>query len=771
MKQTHTLYKFEDFTLNCKERVLYRGDKILTLAPKVFDTLCVLVESGGRIVSKDDLMDRIWQDSIVEESNLTQNIYTLRRTFGKRNKFIETVPRRGYRFAAEVCRIENGNGFSPDKIRDKSNGSSSISEIVFARKTKTTVLEEEVIEDDESTDPEKNKTKLLPATVDAKPRFLRSKRFRLGLFTGIFIAVLFSAVGFYLWQKSFPQTVAAPVGNVVLKKLTDSGDVVSMSISPDGQFLATVRKKSESKNEIHLTDIENGQDLPIDLSKDFDPQTVVFSADGNSIYFQNHRANVRGSEIYKTSRFGGAAALSAVDVWSDFSVSKSGDEIAFYRRRGNLNEHDLIVTDLADKSEKVILTKHFPVGFDLRTAPEFSPDGQTIYAVLKPSGKPVGQLIKIDRETAQETAIEIPEARQFASVAAMPNGAELLVALREEDKFPQIYKVKTSGGKLRRLTNDLSVYRKISLSADGRRLAVQRKNTFSHIWLVPEIDAGQAMQITSGDANRDGKHGVDVLPDGRIVYTSLEDLNRDLWLVNPIDGAKQQITRDRSEVNERPFVTGDGNYIYFNALGEKTYNIERIGTNGREREKVTFNDSADDSFPVVSPDGAKLYFIRREKGRSTIQRKILPDGAETALKLPEGFSPEGFLAISPDGRFLAFRQTDRERMSEVKENESYKVRVAVVPVDGEASQSKMIEIETSKSQFRWNKESDAIYFIRHTPRDSAIWKQKVFEEVAPERIVELKNTEIYHFQFTNAGDLVVSRGDHRDDAILLTNFN
>lgn len=104
-KEKKELYEFGEFRLDACERVLWRGAEIVALSPKVFETLLLLVEHEGKIISKSEMMDRIWADTFVEEGNLTQNIYTLRRLLGQDEhggKFIENVPRRGYRFAAPV---------------------------------------------------------------------------------------------------------------------------------------------------------------------------------------------------------------------------------------------------------------------------------------------------------------------------------------------------------------------------------------------------------------------------------------------------------------------------------------------------------------------------------------------------------------------------------------------------------------------------------------------------------------------------------------------
>ena len=104
-QQDNRSYEFGRFRLNVAERVLLREGELVPLTPKVFDILLTLVENSGQVVSKDDLMKRVWPNTFVEEGNLTQNISLLRKALGETPggvQFIETVPRRGYRFVAET---------------------------------------------------------------------------------------------------------------------------------------------------------------------------------------------------------------------------------------------------------------------------------------------------------------------------------------------------------------------------------------------------------------------------------------------------------------------------------------------------------------------------------------------------------------------------------------------------------------------------------------------------------------------------------------------
>lgn len=106
-------YAFGDFRMEAaKRRLLLKGEAV-PLTPKVFDTLLYLVENRGKIVEKDELMQAIWPDTVVEENNLNQNISTLRRVLGENrgeNRYIATIPGKGYRFIAPVDLVSAGTG-------------------------------------------------------------------------------------------------------------------------------------------------------------------------------------------------------------------------------------------------------------------------------------------------------------------------------------------------------------------------------------------------------------------------------------------------------------------------------------------------------------------------------------------------------------------------------------------------------------------------------------------------------------------------------------
>jgi DNA-binding winged helix-turn-helix (wHTH) protein/Tfp pilus assembly protein PilF len=102
---TSRLCSFSPYRLDFARRLLLRGGEPVPLHPKALDILIVLVQHRGEVVSKDDLMKAVWPDAFVEEANLSQNIFVLRKTLGERaqeNRFIATIPGRGYSFVATL---------------------------------------------------------------------------------------------------------------------------------------------------------------------------------------------------------------------------------------------------------------------------------------------------------------------------------------------------------------------------------------------------------------------------------------------------------------------------------------------------------------------------------------------------------------------------------------------------------------------------------------------------------------------------------------------
>src|SRR5688572_16522153 len=107
-RQENNLYEFGPFRLDAQEHLLLRDGEVVRLAPKALDLLVALVENSGHVLGKDELMKQVWPDSFVEEANLSRHIFALRKALEddkNSSRYIETIPRRGYRFVAGVVEV------------------------------------------------------------------------------------------------------------------------------------------------------------------------------------------------------------------------------------------------------------------------------------------------------------------------------------------------------------------------------------------------------------------------------------------------------------------------------------------------------------------------------------------------------------------------------------------------------------------------------------------------------------------------------------------
>lgn len=169
------MYEFDKFRLDPSERLLLRDNKQVALTGKVFDILTVLVKNSGHLLERDELMKTIWPDTAVEEGNLTRYVSTLRKALGEngQHQYIETVPRRGYRFIADVSAVEAEEGNSASRKQTRPQVT-SLAGVLLA----SAVFELQALADGEKQSPaHKNIESKMPATRRSV-RFILTLSFR-----------------------------------------------------------------------------------------------------------------------------------------------------------------------------------------------------------------------------------------------------------------------------------------------------------------------------------------------------------------------------------------------------------------------------------------------------------------------------------------------------------------------------------------------------------------------------------------------------------------
>ena len=307
-------HRFSDFTIDIEQKVLLRGGKAIPMAPKVFETLLALVENHGRIVLKEELMKRLWPDTFVEESNLTFNIQQLRKSLGDNAReplYIETIPRRGYRFIAEVKPL--ATPIAPTQIN---TGDKPVPQV--------TVL-----------------TKARMITVLA--------------IVGVAIA------GLVYWNsarsggKSSSEIIAkdAPGRRLKLVELTATGQSHHVAISPDGKYVAYTRR---SQNSVEIWVRQLASNTNVELLTADRIAGLGFDKSGESLLF------VKGdpSALYRVSLIGGVPTKLIDGLEGKFAVSPDGSQIAFIREvvnRDGQREFSLHVANSDGRNERTLLVR------------------------------------------------------------------------------------------------------------------------------------------------------------------------------------------------------------------------------------------------------------------------------------------------------------------------------------------------------------------------------------------------------------------------------
>jgi DNA-binding winged helix-turn-helix (wHTH) protein/Tol biopolymer transport system component len=241
------IYEFDDFRLDAGRRLLLQRGEPVPLKPKVFDTLLYLARHQGRILEKDELMRAIWPDAIVEENNLNQNVSTLRRVLGEslgENRYIVTVPGRGYRFAATVTAVPN--------------------ETVGRQASEILAIE-----------PAGEKTAEAAVGVPSQPASHSRSRWMAA-------GALAAAAAVLLWA-AWPTPRADPVKRVVSLDLDVGNEVSQPAISPDGNTLVFL-----ANGRLAVRRLDQTQIAP--LSGTEGASSPFFSPDGQWIgYFASHK--------------------------------------------------------------------------------------------------------------------------------------------------------------------------------------------------------------------------------------------------------------------------------------------------------------------------------------------------------------------------------------------------------------------------------------------------------------------------------------------------
>ena len=577
-------YRFGDFIVDTDQKVLLREDKALPLTPKLFETLLILVENSGRIVQKEQFMQRLWPHTFVEEANLTSNIQQLRKSLGdnaRQPRYIETVTKRGYRFIANVQRVETAPTAVPAAVTDR----------------------------------KRPKRKVVIALATA--------------------AVVVVCGGFVL--RRFLNASSKHLGDLVatlplkIERLTASGQSRNAAISPDGRYVAYTQM-FKGRYSIWIRQLTTNTNTEI-VSPSNNIIGMAFSHSGEYLYF------VKGdpSALYRVSLSGDVPVKILERLEGKFSLSPDDSRIAFIRVSTNDNgqqEHTLMIANSDGANESKLLSRQYPDKLD---APTWSPDGESIVCAYGNSAAGSQGMSLVEVRAVDGSTRELSGEKFFniAKIMWLPQKTGLIMsAAKKSEDYRQLWRVSYPSLQFTEISAGLSSFSDLSLTSNGDKVVASQSTRAFDLWVGATREAENLKKVTAV---------MDKFcwtPDGRLVYSLNTIGNVDLWVMRP-DGQEQRQLTLNSATNDAPTVTPDGRYIVFISNRAGAFQVWRMQIDGSD--PVALTNGGGKNFPSISPDGKWVLYNTTDDWQ--LWRVSIEGGEATRLSdsyaLFPSISPDG----------------------------------------------------------------------------------------------------------------------------------
>ena len=773
-------FNFGNFTLDLEKRLLLRDGEPVPLTPKAFDTLALLVRRSGHVVGKDELLDEIWADAFVEESTIAQNVFTLRKALGQNhteNQFIETVPKHGYRFIADVKAIDGATNGKPENGQQR-----AAHNIIVSEKISTAEISDAETVDAASKDARANENEECDfATVNVKAdaasnpptarrRDLHSAKphTRFNFQTKLLAPMmLLLAVAVAAWLFLFTQInegtsdFAALMPHTRTTQLTNTGQVLRAAVSPDGKYVAYIQSE-RGQESLWLRQVEMAGGIEIVQPDGSHFVGITFAPDSNSIFYVNYDKDWSFGGLYQVPVLGGAARKILTDVDSQISFAPDKKRFAFVRNYLRRNETHLIIANLDDANQQQHLAFHEGVHWMTDAAPAWSPDGKIIIrqarsATSNPANTKT-HLVEVNVADGKQTIFNTHQWEAIDAIEWLADGTGLIVAARDNASLLayQLWQIDYPGGEARAITKDSNSYSSASVTADMKSLVTILHRRIVNLWIAPGDKASEAVKILSGNSKELGwMLGVQWLQDGRIIYGSTASGKEDIWLMNA-DGSNQKQLTTTAGANFEPTVSADGRtMVYVSKAADAAPHLWKMNLETGECAQLT--NGVSEFRPDISPDGRWVVYMLLDKDSPRVWKTSL-DGNEAAIQLSDKITSGP--RYSPDGRFVAcFYRADVDTFS----------KLAIIPFDGGEPVKVFDKSPTTfvESGIQWTPDGRALTFIVNRDGVSNIWLQPLDGSPA-KQLTNFTSETIFRFAWSPDGKrFVAERGTEIGDIVLI----
>lgn len=704
-------FRFSEYELDPGSRTLFRAGRPIELYSKTFDLLCVLVLNHGRVVSKDELLASVWPDQFVEENNLTVQMSALRKVFAGENgngRYIATVPGQGYKFVAELEQ--------PDD------------EIYIEQRTIERITVEEILPQPIAT--------LGPG---------RSNRYRLAIAGSIFLAAVVCTG--YFWKRGLSAATPAPFEQISVKRLTTNGKVANVAFSPDGKFFVYSTAKT-----LFLGHTAGGEPIELRPAADVKYRALQFSPDSNMLYYVVTGSEFPTGALFRVPVFGSVPEKLREHVTTHVTFSPDMSQFAFVESSRGRDASTLYISDTAGGEKRAIVSRPVKYEFDSMT-PAWSADGKTIAvsAASEESGGMNYEVFVISAVDGQISQLTHRNLRTIQGLAWFSDGNALaMIASEQPQTDRQRWYVSYPAGEVRAISPDLCMYgTRLGVSADGRSLLTIQEEVAANIWIAPAANFSEARQITFHSLGGPvGRHGMDWMPDGRIIYVAARDKGMSLWTMNA-DGGNQKPLTPGGFIDWNPSVTSDSRTIVFGSNRSGKMEVWRIGTDGSDMRQLTFD--GDNDMASVSPDGQWVIYISPRDRLNNVWRMPLTGGG--SVKLSD--KSASWVRVSPDSRFIACGY----------ETEG-KAKLAVLPIEG-GEPVKLFDLPATANlryALRWTPDGRTLMY---RDWEYGYWRQSLAGG-APQRIENLPEEKFFSSSWSGDGrQFAFVRGQEIRDVVLI----
>jgi Tol biopolymer transport system component/DNA-binding winged helix-turn-helix (wHTH) protein len=642
-QQVRHLYEFGPFLLDATERLLLRDKQHIPLTPKAFETLLVLVEHGGHVIDKDELMKKVWPNTFVEEVNLAKNVSSLRKILAGEHcdHYIETIPKRGYRFIAGVREIwaQEPAPIAAEAEIVSMNGSSKAAktiEIAHAVDTKRKALFNSV-----------ESSKLSVVDSSRKRSFLNL----IGLPTGFLLLGGVISVG--IWFLIFSPTTKPPAPLLTVVPVTSFlGNEEQAAFSPDGNHVAFVwNGEKQDNSDIYVKLI--GAETPLRLTRNPAPDTdPAWSPDGRYIAFL--RQSIESGGVFLVSSLGGAERKLSdvfpyrpVVIGNTVSYSPDGKLLAVPDKSSQQQPFSIFSISI-ETGEKTKVTSP-AAGSVGDFFPAFSPDQKTLAFVRSLSIAAADiYLLPFSGGEPKRLTLDNTSIRGLSWTA---DGNHIVFASRRGGSSYNLWKISTHDGKSERLTTaERDVYSP-AISRQGNRLAYTQSLVDGNIWRLAlrsfKTQKESPVKLISSSLEESGPQ---YSPDGKkIVFASRRSGSFEIWVCESDGTNPQQLTNIGGPLTGTPRWSPDGRQIAFDAWIEGNADIYLISVDGGKPRRLTY-DADEDITPSWSRDGRWIYFGCTRSGSMQIWKVPVDGGSAVQVTKQGGF--EGF--ESSDGQYFYY---------------------------------------------------------------------------------------------------------------------